>query len=96
MKYYRETFPDASVTPKMHTMERHIASQIRLWKVGMGILGEQGAESIHASFNSIERSYVGIPNKKDQLLRVMQEHYQKIDPDNLVLAPPPKKKTKED
>ena len=82
----------------MHMMERHIVTQIRQWKVGMGILGEQGAESIHAWFNCIERSYAGIPNRKDRLLRVMQEHYLKIDQNlqNLVLTPPQKKKTTEE
>ena len=29
----------------------------------MDFLGEQGAESIHASFNSIERIYTGIPTE---------------------------------
>lgn len=63
----------------------------------MGLLGgEQGAESIHASFNSIERSYAGIANKKDRLLRVVQEHYLRIDPDNVALAPPVKKRKVED
>lgn len=94
MRFYKETFPDASITPKMHMMEKHVVPQTRLWKVGMGVLGEQGAESIHACFNGIEKSYAGIPNKKDRLLRVMQEHYLKIDPENLVLAPPPKKRSK--
>ena len=96
MRYYRENFPDASITPKMHMMEKHLLPQIQTWKVGMGVLGEQGAESIHACFNLLERSYAGIPNKKDRLLRVMQEHFLKIDPENLVLAPPQKKWPKKD
>ena len=35
---------------------------------GMGFLGVQGAESIHANLNSIERVYSSIPNKKDRVL----------------------------
>ena len=57
-----------------------------------GVLGEQGAESIHASFNSIERVYSGIPNKVHRLLRVMQEHYLRIEPDNVTLKPQIKKR----
>ena len=92
MTYYRKEFPDASVTPKMHM---NLIPQVQKWKFAMGFLGEQGAESIHASFNSIERSYVSIPNKVDRLLRVMQEHLLRIDPENQYLAPqPPKKKKK--
>ena len=93
MNYYRKEFSDASVTPKMHMMENHLIPQVQKWKFAMGFLGEQGAESIHASFNSIERSYVSIPNKVDRLLRVMQEHLLRIDPENRYLAPKlPKKK----
>ena len=92
MKFYRDNFPQATVTPKMHMLERHIVKQIKKWKFGMGLLGEQGAESIHSNFNTIERSYAGIPNKKDRLLRVTQEHHLRIDPENIVLAPPLKKR----
>ena len=63
----------------MHMLERHIVKQI---KKEMGLLGEQGAESIHSNFNTIERSYAGIPNKKNRLLRVTQEHHLRIDPEN--------------
>ena len=73
-------------------MAKHLPSQIRKWNFGMGFLGEQGAESIHASFNSIERIYSGIPNKIDRLLRVMQEHYLGIEPDNITLKPQIKKR----
>ena len=61
--------------------------QMDMWKFGMGLLGEQGTESIHTKFNTIERSYSGIPNGKDRLLRVVQEHHLTIDPENIVLTP---------
>ena len=60
------------------------------WGVGLGLMGEQGAESIHTTFNTIERSYM--PNKVDRLLRIMQEHHLRIDPDNLSMVPAPKKR----
>ena len=89
--FYQEKFPSATITPKMHMMLKHLPPQMRKWNFGMGFLGEQGAESIHASFNSIERVYSGIPNKVDRLLRVMQEHYLRIEPDNVTLKPQIKK-----
>jgi hypothetical protein len=73
-------------------MERHLASQIRQWRFGMGLMGEQGAESIHTTFNTIERCYSSIANKKERLLRVTQEHHLRIEPDNVALAPPIKKR----
>ena len=96
MSFYKEAFANASITPKMHMMHKHLVPQLTIWKFGMGFLGEQGAESIHASFNSIERSYSGIPNKKDQLRRVMQEHHLRIDPENNDLQPPIKKRKQVD
>ena len=36
--------------------------------------------------------YVPTPNRKDRLLRVVEEYYLSIDPDNTVLAPTIKKK----
>ena len=68
-------------------MENHLIPQVQKWKFAMGFLGEQGAESIRASFNSIKRLYVSIPNKVDRLLRVTQEHLLRIDPENRYLAP---------
>jgi len=54
MAYYRATFPLATVLPKMHILEDHIVPWIRQWQVGFGFMGEQGAESIHAYFNSLK------------------------------------------
>ena len=47
MAYYRTTFPHASVTPKLHLLEEHMMERIHKWKAGFGLIGEQGAESIH-------------------------------------------------
>jgi len=54
MGYYRATFPLAMVLPKMHILEDHIVPWIRQWQIGFGFMGEQGAESIHAYFNSLK------------------------------------------
>ena len=54
MAYYWATFPLATVLPKMHILEDHIVPWIRRRQVGFGFMGEQGAESIHAYFNSLK------------------------------------------
>ena len=54
MDYYRDTFPSASVLPKMHILESHVVPFIRKWGVGLGLLAEQGAERpVLDSFSSV-------------------------------------------
>ena len=53
--YYQTTFPSATVLPKMHMLEDHIIPWLKQWKVACGLMGKQGAESLHAAFNSTER-----------------------------------------
>ena len=50
MAYFRVTFPGATALPKMHILEDHVISLIRLWWVGVGAMGEQGPKSIQAFF----------------------------------------------
>ena len=64
-----------------------MADWLEKWGVGLGLMGEQGAESIHSSINQIERSYLNIPNTVDRLLRVIQEHHIRVDPEHQTLAP---------
>lgn len=97
MQFYRATFPHATVLPKMHLMEDHMIPWLRKWHLGFGTMGEQGAESIHASFNSIERSFACmIHNRVERLLSVVKEHHLRISPANVNLLPPIKKRKKTD
>ena len=48
MAYYREEFPNATVTLKLHILEDRMIPWLQKCKVGFGLLDEQGAESIHA------------------------------------------------
>ena len=84
MSYYQEAFPTSTVTPKMHMLEEHMVQE-----GGFGLLGEQGAESIHAYFNSLKRTYSGIP---DQLKHLKPEHHLHIVPDNVAIRPLVKKR----
>ena len=68
MEFYRDSFPRATVLPKMHLLEDHMVPWMRRWHLGAGFMGEQGAESIHAHLNRLENTYSGIPNGVDRLL----------------------------
>ncbi len=80
MTYYRSEFPAASVLPKMHILEMHVEPWLRKWKVGLGIMGEQGAESIHAAINTITPAYVNIHDKVQRLKCVIDEHHRQVCP----------------
>ena len=85
MAYYRTTFPQATITPKLHLLECHVLPWIRRWKVGFGLMGEQGAESIHARFNSLKRTYQTMPDGVQRLQQIMQMHFLEISPANVPL-----------
>ena len=92
MAYYRQQFRSATVTPKMHMLESHVVPWLTEWNVGLGLMGEQGAESLHAYFNSLLRTYENIPNDTDRLNYMMVEHYRHVAPSNVACRPPVKRR----
>ncbi len=74
MAFYREIFPTASVLPKMHML---VVLWLQKWHVGFGLLGEQGIESIHAHFNSLNRTYRSMPEEVARLRQLRKEHGRK-------------------
>ena len=54
MHYYRDVFPEASIKPKLHILEVHMVNFLLNWRVGCGLLGEQGIESIHKVYNQLK------------------------------------------
>ena len=80
MNFYRSNFPQASVTPKLHLLEDHVVEFLEQWRVGLGMLGEEGAESIHAAYNNLKRVYANVHNREDQLRLVTQEHHRRVCP----------------
>ena len=48
------------------------------WRIGLGFMGEQGAESIHAAVNAITRAYTSIPDKVSQVY--IQVHHRQGSP----------------
>ena len=79
MAFYREKWPEMSVTPKLHMLEHHMTAFVKKWGVGLGIYGEQGGESIHAEFNSMKSTYCHMKGTR-RLKSVMEAHYIKNHP----------------
>ncbi len=52
--------------------------------MGLGMFGEQGAESIHALFNQPNRTYANMKNGVQRLESVMAEHFRQVCPDNVI------------
>ena len=73
MADYRASFPKATVLLKMHTLEDHVISWFNRWPIGSGMMGEQGAESIHAHLMRTEENYNSIANDLDHLKNVFKE-----------------------
>ncbi len=60
LDYYREKF-SATILPKMHLLEDHMAEWLKRFHLGAGFMGEQGAESIHAHLNRLENNLLRNP-----------------------------------
>ena len=53
MDAFTAAFPTVRRTVKMHLLEDHATELAEATKMGFGSMGEQGAEAIHAQFNSL-------------------------------------------
>ena len=74
---------------KNGSLEDHMVDWLSSHQAGCGLMGEQGAESIHATFNSLARTYSGIRDPKLKLKSIMKEHYLNISPHSSTAMPPP-------
>ncbi len=61
--------------------------RLKKWGVGLGFLGEHGAESIHARFNTLRRTFAKIPDPTKRLHAILKEHLLQVCPDNLDKMP---------
>ena len=91
MTFFRESFPQATVPIKMHVLEDHAVPWAKSFHVGFGLLGEQGAESIHAKSTRLSTA---ITDKVQHLLCIVKEHLISIFPQVVAAIPPPKKRIK--
>ena len=92
--HYRTTFPHAAILPKMHISEDHVVPWMKRWKVASGLMGEQGAEQIHAHIQNLLRAYSGVPNPVQQFTYIMREHQLQTAPSLSLLQPPAVKRRK--
>ena len=94
LAHYRAAHQHASITPKLHLLEDHMGLWIRkLGGVGFGVMGEQGAESIHAEFNRIEARHRNQRhNRVERLRRVVVEHLTRTNPQHVAALPPEKRR----
>ena len=91
MEHFRSSFPDCSITLKMHMLEELRVPWAKRTYVGFGLLGEQGAESIHARFNSLQRMYHSVHDPVERLSLIMKVHLLSIAPQNVAAITPPKR-----
>ena len=91
---YRANFPWATVLPKMHILEDHTIPWLRRHHVGAGLMGGQGAESIHAHLMRLKRIHQGIASDVDRLKYILKEHELESAPSLTCLRPPPAKRQK--
>ena len=80
--------------PKMHFLEDHMIPWLKRWHIGFGMMGEQGAESIHSYFNSLGRTYQCIPNRVERLRQMLKEHHLHVAPANVSAKPAIKRRKK--
>ena len=92
--YIWHEFPETSITPKLHLIEDHMVDFLQKWKVGCELLGEQGAESIHITFNEFHRHYANIRKSVAQLRQVTMEHHRRTSPLLNCHRPPLQQNTK--
>jgi hypothetical protein len=94
MSYIRNSFSriGVSITPKLHILEEHVVPWMRKWQFGLGFMGEQGAESIHARFNTLQRTYSNIKNRTERLKYILKEHHLQVSPYTVEQRPQKRKK----
>ena len=80
MHYFRQSFPDTSITPKQHILECHCLDFIKKYKCGLGLMGEQGGEECHATINILKSRTYGVQREEDRITLLMNEHQTLVSP----------------
>ena len=75
MSYFRDKFPEESITLKLHIMEDHLVENLIYYRFGLGMFGEQGVESIHHKIKDICSRFHHIPNGDKRLKSTVEEHH---------------------
>ena len=83
-------FPESAITPKMHILQEHVLEWMKRWHVGLGLHGEQGAESIHNKFNQLQRQFACIRDPLNLLKLILKEHHVQVMAWKDLMEPPHK------
>ena len=86
MTHYRQYFP-GRVIPKMHILEHHCLPFIETYGFGLGLMGEQGGEHLHASMTRFEQRMSGIRNPNKRLKSTIEAHHAQNSPTLRCLFP---------
>ena len=85
-----------NITPKLHLLENHTEPMMRRLRVGLGLLGEQGAESLHSSLSSLASKFKNIPGELQRLKAVADQHLLTTTDEASKLRPRPRKRKASD
>ncbi len=80
MAYYRSEFSNYSVPLKFHLLEDHAVEWFKRYPFGFGLLGEQGAESVHAVVNRLKVNFRAMRSDVKRLKTTMEEQHMKCAP----------------
>ena len=81
MRSFRRSFPQTNISPKLHLLEDHAVDQLQMFKVGFGLLNEQGGELVHTEFNRAGRVVHGMRDPLQKLMSVMRRHHTTTTPE---------------
>ncbi|XP_078681560.1 uncharacterized protein LOC144916318 [Branchiostoma floridae x Branchiostoma belcheri] len=84
LQFYRNNVPNGTIPVKMHMLEDHVVPCIRQWGFGLGFLGEQGVEHVHALFNVLARPTCTIPDPVARLKSTLTNHLIGVSPQNVL------------
>lgn len=87
MIYYRQTWPNGTITPKLHILEDHVIPFLQKWPTGLGIYSEQGGEGIHPEFNALKSIFCRMPSATSRVKSMMKEHFIRVHPRSLQMRP---------
>ena len=93
MTHYRQYFP-GKVIPKMHILEHHCLQFIENYGFGLGLIGEQGGEQLHASMTRFQQRMGRIRNPQKRLRSTIEAHHAQNSPILRCLFPEVKQRKK--
>lgn len=79
VQLFRKHYPH-KVYPKLHLLENHTVTWIQSYGFGMGLMGEQGGESTHKTFNQLQRRYRGMSDPVRRIGSMIRSHLTSTHP----------------